>query len=181
MAILPPRRRFTVAEYEQMGIAGILHEDDRVELIDGEILTMSPIGAPHALAVATLTHLLVRHAPAGALVFVQNPIRLPGENEPQPDLALVRDAAALATLPTAVNVPLVMEVADLSLAYDRRVKFPLYAAAGIAEAWLVDVAAGRVERHTELGPTGYGTIVSAGCGEALASTVIPALTVTVDA
>lgn len=180
MATTMPRYRFTVAEYELMGQAGILTEDDRVELIEGEIIIMSPIGPRHALCVAFLTHLLVRSAPDDALLFVQSPIHLPNNSEPQPDLAMIRRGNGNA-LPTAGDVLLVIEVSDATLAYDRDVKFPLYAAAGIPEAWLVDLAAGRIERHTEPGTRGYRAILRAERGDTITSTTIPALTIAVDA
>jgi Uma2 family endonuclease len=181
MATTMPRYRFTVAEYELMGQAGILTEDDRVELIEGEIIIMSPIGPRHALCVAFLTRHLVRNAPDDTLLFVQSPVRLPNNSEPQPDLAVVRHGGYRHALPTANDVLLVIEVSDTTLAYDRDVKFPLYAAAGIPEAWLVDLAAGRIERHTEPGTTGYRAILRAERGDTITSTTIPALTIAVDA
>ena len=91
MTLTPTRRRFTVHDYEQMGLAGVLTEDDRVELIDGEIMQMSPIGSRHVAAVARLTRRFVQRFGDVALVFVQNPIRLGEHDEPEPDLALVKD------------------------------------------------------------------------------------------
>ncbi|MCA1670623.1 MAG: Uma2 family endonuclease, partial [Thermomicrobia bacterium] len=175
-----PRYRFTVADYELMGQAGILTEDDRVELIEGEIIVMSPIGPRHALCVAFLTHYLVRNAPDNGLLFVQSPIRLPNNSEPQPDLAMIR-RGNIGALPTPADVLLVVEVSDSTLAYDRDVKFPLYAAAGIPKAWLVDLAAGRIERHTDPGTTGYRAIIRAERGDTIASTTIPTLAIAVDA
>ena len=176
-----PRHQFTVAEYEQMVEAGILAEDDRVELIEGEIVRMSPIGARHALCVAVLTQYLVRQVPDDVLVFVQSPIRLPDDSEPQPDLAVIRHGNLGGILPTPADVRLVIEVSDTTLAHDRDTKLPLYAAAGIPEAWLVDLAAGRIERHTEPGTTGYRAIIRAERGDTLTSATIPALSFPVDA
>lgn len=174
-----PHYRFTTAEYELMGQTGILNEDDRVELIEGEIITMSPIGPRHAICVALLTHLLVRGAPDDALLFGQSPIRLPNNSEPQPDLAMIQ-RGNIGALPTATDVLLVVEVSDTTLPYDRDVKFPLYTAAGIPEAWLVDLVAGRIERHTEPGTTGYRAIIRAERGDTVNSTAIPALAIAVD-
>jgi Uma2 family endonuclease len=181
LATTMPRYRFTIADYELMGQAGILNEDDRVELIDGEIIGMSPIGPRHALCVMVLTRLLARNAPDDLLIGVQNPVRLPGNSEPQPDLAVVRHGRYGHALPTGTDVLLVIEVSDSTLAYDRDVKFPLYAAAGIPEAWLVDLATGRIERHTEPGTTGYRAIIRAERGDTIASTTVPALAIAVDA
>lgn len=181
MAAPLPHYRFTVADYEQMVAAGILHEDDRVELIDGEIIAMSPIGPRHADCVAILTRLLARQVPDDVLITVQNPIRLPDDSEPQPDIALVRFGRYIQMLPTPGDVLVVIEVADTSRGYDRDTKLPLYAAAGIAEAWLVDLAANRIERHTEPSADGYQAIIRAGRGAVVASVVVPALTVPVDA
>lgn len=176
-----PHYRFTVDDYEQMVAVGILREDDRVELIEGEIIAMSPIGPRHADCVAILARLLSRQAPDDVLITVQNPIRFPDDSEPQPDIALVRFGRYTRALPSPDDVFVVIEVADTSRGYDRDTKLPLYAAAGIAEAWLVDLSANRIERHTEPGPDGYQAIIRAGRGAVLASVVVPSLAIPVDA
>jgi len=180
MAAQMTHHHFTVDEYERMVECGILTEDDRVELIAGEIIAMSPIGPLHASIVTTLTRLLSRAVPDDVLVSVQNPIRLPNDSEPQPDFALVRDADYRRAHPTPGDVLAVFEISDSTRAFDRDTKLPLYAAAGIAEAWLVDLVAGRIERHTEPGPDGYGTIVVGRRGAMLTSTVVPAVHLPVD-
>ena len=138
------KRRFGVAEYHRMAEAGILGEDDRVELADGEIVEMTPIGWRHVRAVTVLTQLL-----AGALdgyyASVQNPIVFGEREERQPDLALVRADALEGALPGASDVALVVEVAETSLTYDKEVKIPLYARTEVPEAWVVDLAAGAIE------------------------------------
>lgn len=181
MTALVTRRRFTVTEYEQMIASGILAEDDRVELIAGEIVDMSPIGGRHLGSVNVLTTLAVNLAGPEAIVSVQNPIHLSPDSIPQPDLALLRLDTPRNTVPTADDILLVIEVADSSRDYDRNVKLPLYAAAGIAEAWLVDLVAETIERYTEPRNGRYHQTVLAECGEALTSTVLPALTLAVDA
>lgn len=130
-----------------MGEAGILREDDRVELIDGEIVQMTPIGSAHAACVKRLMHLFVRALADRAIVSVQDPIAIPRGSEPQPDLALLRPRADFyrGGHPQPADVWLVVEVADSSLAYDRAVKLPLYARAGIPEVWLVDLSGDTVE------------------------------------
>ena len=174
------RRRFTVEDYHRMGEAGILTEDDRVELIEGTIVELSPIRDPHARAVNHLTEfLVVRLAGGDVTVSVQNPIRLSGDTEPQPDLAVLRGRDR--GLAEAADVLLVIEMADTSRRYDRNVKLPLYAAAGIPEAWLVDLLARTIERHTEPHNGRYRQVTIARRGESLASTVLPAVILPVDA
>jgi Uma2 family endonuclease len=132
------RRRFTIEEYERMAETGILTQDDRVELIEGEIVEMSPIGNPHAAFVANLNHLLVNAVGDRARVWVQGPVRVPPRSKPQPDLALLRPRSYVRQGATTSDVLLVIEVSDTSLRYDRTVKLRLYARAGIPEYWIVD-------------------------------------------
>jgi Uma2 family endonuclease len=139
MVIQIARRQFNVTEYYRMIEAGILSEQDRVELLDGEIIEMSPIGSRHAACVDRLNHILSRLVGRDVIVRVQNPIRLDNFSEPQPDIALLRsrqDFYAHAH-PTPEDVLLVIEVADTSAELDRTIKLPLYAEALIPEAWLV--------------------------------------------
>ncbi|CAN5782023.1 Uma2 family endonuclease [soil metagenome] len=144
------KRRFGVGEYHQMAEAGILGEDDRVELADGEIVEMTPIGWRHVRAVTILTQLLASALP-GYYASVQNPVVFGEHDERQPDLALVRAEALEGALPRASDVALVVEVAETSLSYDREVKTPLYARTGIREAWMVDLAAGVIGVYTSPG------------------------------
>ena len=173
-------RPFTAAEFERMVEIGILSEDERVELLGGEMYRMSPIGARHVQVVNALNDLLWTMIGHAATISVQNPIRLDDDSMPLPDIAALR-RRNYAALATPADVLLVIEVADSSLAYDRGTKFPRYAAAGIAEAWLIDLAAGIVERHSE--PRGglYRQITIARAGDTLASTVLTELTIPVDA
>lgn len=132
-----------------MGEAGIFSEDDRVELIDGEVLEMAPIGDRHIESVMRLTRLLSRWAldtgETGLFVSVQNPLALGEYGESQPDLALVRRRGNRSGMPITEEVLLIVEVAYTSLAYDRETKLPLYAEAGIPEAWLVDLTTDAIE------------------------------------
>ena len=174
------RRRFTVEDYHRMGEAGILTEDDRVELIGGAIVEVSPIRDPHVRAADHLNEFfVVRLAGGEVTVSIQNPIRLSDDSEPQPDLAVLRGRDR--GVANAPDVLLVIEVADTSRRYDRNVKLPLYAAVGIPEAWLVDLIGQTIERHTEPRDGRYRQITIAGRGESLASTVLPALILPVDA
>ena len=127
------RRYFTVSEYDRMIEAGILTKDDRVELIEGEIIKMAPINSRHAACVNRLNRLLNRKAGKVAIVSVQNPIHLGEYSEPEPDLALLRprDDFYAQSHPKPKDMLLAVEVADSSAAKDRNLKVPLFARAGI--------------------------------------------------
>ena len=158
MAVTVKRRRFTLDEYHRMGETGILGPDDRVELIEGEIIEMSPIGSRHAGTVARIQHLFSIRLGDRAVVWSQNPLLLVHhQSEPEPDVMLLAPRADfyVARLPEPPDLRLLIEVGDSSLPYDRRTKFPLYARAGVTEAWLVDLDTGRVEIHHEPRGAGY--------------------------
>lgn len=169
------RRRFTVHEYHRMAEAGILHEDDRVELIEGELVEMAAIGSRHFTCVNTLNHLLMRSLGDEYIVSVQNPVRLSKHNEPEPDLAVIRARDYRESLPSPEDVLLLMEVSDTTLSYDRNVKLPLYARSGIPEVWIVDLAGELIERHTGPSEEIYRHLERARRGETLASAAIPEL------
>jgi Uma2 family endonuclease len=158
MALQPAPHRFTVAEYHRMGEAGIFAEDDRVELIDGEVVEITPIGSRHAAVVMRLNRLLDEAVGERAIVSPQNPVELSDYSEPQPDLALLRPPSDFYAggHPRPSDTLLIIEVADTTVAYDRRVKLPLYAAAGVPEVWIVDLPAATLEVHTGPLPGGYG-------------------------
>lgn len=145
------RHRFSVDDYERMGQAGVLGEDDRVELLEGEIVDMTPIGSRHAACVDRLTAVFSERLGGRAIVRVQNPVRLDDWSEPQPDIALlrVRDDYYAGAHPGPDDVLLLVEVADASAASDRLSKLPLFAAAGIAETWLLDLTASTVEIYRD--------------------------------
>lgn len=173
------RRRFTVHEYHRMAEAGILHEDDRIELIDGEIVEMSPIGGRHVSCVGRFARVLSLFVEERYLVNSQSPIRLDDRREPQPDVALVKDRKYGPSLPGPGDVLLLVEIADASLAYDRDVKLPLYAGASVPEAWIVDLSKEIVERHTDPSADDYRRVERARRGETIESTVLPGLTIRV--
>ena len=154
----PARRLFTVDDYHAMARAGILSEDDHVELIEGEIVMMSPVGSRHAACVDILAELLIRAADQRTAVRVQSPIRLDESTEPEPDLCVLlrRDDAYSESLPQPEDVLLVIEVSDTTLDYDRRVKARVYARHGIRQFWLVDLGSCTVETYRAPGPDGYG-------------------------
>ena len=124
-----------------MGEAGILRPDARVELIEGEIIDMPPIGSPHASTVARLTHLFMHAVGSSAIVWTQNPMVLDDYSEPEPDLILLRprDDFYRLALPRCDDALLVVEVSDTTLRYDREVKLPLYARRRVSEVWIVDL------------------------------------------
>jgi Uma2 family endonuclease len=146
---LPRRRRLTVAEYRRMAEVGILGPDERVELIDGEIIDMAPPGSLHAAGVHRLTEIFIRTLATRATVLAQNPVLLGEHSQPQPDLALLkrREDFYGEEHPRAVDVLLVVEIADTSLSFDRETKSRLYARHGIGEFWLVDLRGRRLVRH----------------------------------
>ena len=143
--VAPARRLISVDTFHRMGEAGILGPSDRVELIAGEIIDMSPIGAMHAALVDMLARHFGRRAGRSLVVRCQNPLRLDDLSEPEPDLAILRPRADCYTTahPEAADVLLVIEVADTSLAYDLGTKVPLYARHGIPEVWVIDAATRR--------------------------------------
>jgi Uma2 family endonuclease len=171
MSVQIAKRWFTVAQYNRMGETGILTEDDRVELIEGEIIEMSPIGRRHAACVGRLTNLFGRLLAERAIVWVQNPIVLNDYSEPQPDVALLRrrDDFYERSLPTPDDVLLVVEVADTTLEYDRQIKAPLYARAGIAEVWIVNLMDEKIEIYVQPMNDAYQSKREAKRGETLNS------------
>ena len=153
----PSRRRFDVDDYHAMVRAGILMEGDRVELIEGEIVEMHTIGSRHVACVNRLTRLLVTALADRGLVSIQNPVRLDRYSEPEPDVVVLwpRGDDYATGLPDPPATLLIIEVADTSLAYDRTVKLPLYAKAGVPEVWIVDLEARAVEAHGQPCEDGY--------------------------
>jgi Uma2 family endonuclease len=174
MAVEVRRKKFTVDEYEQMGRAGIFQEDDRVELIDGEIVEMTPIGIQHASCVKRVANLFARRAGERVIVSVQDPIRLGTYDEPQPDVAILepRPDFYSRSHPGPQDVLLVIEVSDASTVYDRDTKVPLYARAGIPEAWRVDIQADLIEVYRDPSPEGYGEVQTVRRGERLAPSLL---------
>lgn len=150
MAWQPARKLFTVAEYHQMIETGVLKEDDRVELLNGEIIEMFAIGPRHASRVDRLNELLTAKLRKVAIVRVQSPITLSDYSEPQPDLTLLKRRADFYVdgHPTPIDVLVVIEVADSTVEKDRRSKIPAYALAGIPETWLIDLVEDRIEVHS---------------------------------
>ncbi len=177
MTTQPQNHAFTVGEYYRMAEENILTEEDRVELIAGQIVAMSPIGSRHAACVDRLNGLFHRQLQQAFIVRVQSPIALDAYSAPEPDLVLLRPRADFyaAAHPSAVDVLLAVEVADTSADYDREVKLPLYAQAGLPEAWLIDLQKGRIEVCARPQGGAYQQRVEVTAAATLVSPTIPQL------
>jgi Uma2 family endonuclease len=182
MAVDLKRRRFTVAEYRQMADVGLIQPDERVELLNGEIVEMSPIGSRHAAASMLLSRAFFETIGRRAWINMANPVETDEYGEPQPDLQLLRpraDAYASAT-PTAPDTLLVVEISDTSLGKDRRVKLPIYARANIPEVWIENLVDDVIEVHTDPTPEGYQTVRVARRGEMVSPGAFPDVILKVD-
>lgn len=148
---LPRRYSLTVDEFHRMGDAGIFRPDARTELIDGEIIEMAPIGAPHAGITKRLIDIFSRQIGGAAIIDAQDPVVLGSSSEPQPDLALLRprEDFYVKSHPRCEDVLLLIEIADTTLTYDRDTKIPLYAQAGIREVWLIDINGRHVDVYRQ--------------------------------
>lgn len=151
MSQLLAKRAFTVSEYHRMAEVGILKEDDRVELIEGEIIQMSPIGSRHAACVNRLNSILNQQSGEAFIVSVQNSLIVDDYSEPEPDVALLRPKADFYRdeHPHPSDVILLIEVADSTLEFDRGIKLPLYARNNVPAVMLVNLPAGLIELHSE--------------------------------
>ena len=177
-----PVHRFTLDQYHHMGQAGIFDEDDRVELVHGQVVALTPIGPDHASCVNRLTSLFAPLAGREATLSVQNPLILAEHEEPQPDFVVLRhraDGYRVAT-PAARDALLVVEVGDSSAGRDRRDKIPLYAQAAIPEAWLVDVPSDRIEVYRHPAAGRYADVTTLSRGMRLTPLAFPGLTLSVE-
>ena len=175
-------RLITVDQYYAMGRAGAFGESKRVELLEGEIIHMSPIGSRHQAVVDRVTRLLVTRVGDRAIVRVQGPVRLASITEPQPDVQLLspRDDFYAAAHPSQYEALLVVEVADTSLRYDRDRKAPIYARRGVHETWIVDLTGDRILVMRDPAIQGYRDVTTVSRGESLAPQALPDLTVGVE-
>jgi Uma2 family endonuclease len=173
------RRLLSVEEYHKIGEAGVLGEDDRVELIDGEMIEMAPIGSRHVAKVNRFARLLSRSVEEQAIISIQNPIALPPHNEPQPDIALLKPRADdyETKLPGAEDVLLIIEIADTTLTYDRDAKIPIYARQGIVEVWLLDVQTRSLSMFLDPGPKGYQRLLTPERSDTIAPSLLPSVTI----
>lgn len=176
------RRTFTVNEYHQMAKTGIFREDERIELLKGDILAMPPIGSYHASRVAKLDRIFEKRLGESVIVWVQNPVHIDDSSEPEPDIALLKPQADFyaASLPRPDDILLLVEIADASLENDRGLKLPLYAKAGIREVWIVNLRDACVEVYTEPEEQGYMTLRRFHPGKTLIPTAFPELQIAVD-
>ncbi len=169
------KHRFTVEEFRKMGEAGIFGEDDRVELLEGKIVEMTPIGSRHAACVRRVNRVFGQRLGDRATIAVQDPVRLGSHSELQPDLALLRvrtDEYALRH-PGPEDVLLLVEVADTTSRWDREHKMPVYAAAGVSEVWLLDVGAQELELFRRPEGGGYREVAVARPGDTVAPEAFP--------
>ncbi len=182
MALQLEHRKLTVEQFEQMFMSGILDEEERLELIDGEIVQMSPIGGPHIWCVTRLTRLLVFAAGDRAVVQVQSSVRIGEHQEFVPDLVLLRPPTPgdPEEVPAAPEVLLVVEVADTSMRRDRGVKLPRYARAGVPEVWIVDLQRGHLLVYREPGADGYRRTQTVRRGASIAPLALPDQPIAVD-
>jgi Uma2 family endonuclease len=161
---------------------GILTENDRVELMDGEIIEMTPIGPRHAACVKRMIALLSRKVGRIAIVGAQDPVQLDDYSEPQPDISLLKPRPDFyaQSHPLPEDVLIAVEVADTTVETDRKVKLPAYARAGIPEAWLVDLYSDRVEVHTRPASGVYQEVRIVLRGQRVASATVPQLKLKAD-
>lgn len=175
----PPlaRWRISVPDFHRMAEVGIFGPDDRVELIDGELIMMAPIGTRHAACVARLVRVLQSAVGNTALIWPQNPLALADDTEVYPDLCLLRprDDFYAGAVPRPRDALLVVEVSDTTLGFDRGEKRRLYAAAGIAEYWVLDVAAGRMFVYRDPAEGGYRLTETPGPEDDVAPVLLPGL------
>ena len=182
MSVQLRKRYFNVDDYYRMAEAGLFSEGDRVELIEGEVVEMSPIGSRHAGCVMRSNTVLNRRFGRLAIVNVQNPIRLGDFSEPQPDLVLLKPRKDFYSTshPTAADVLVVIEVAETSADYDRNVKLSLYARAGIPEAWLVVLPKDLIEVYSQPKNGKCQKVQRLKRGKILVSPTVPDLALNVD-
>lgn len=178
----PLPHRFTVADFHRLAEVEFFGEDERIELVEGRLIDMAPIGSGHASLVAYLTTLLARGIGDRAILYPQNPLQLGEDSEVYPDLTLLRpreDRYAKSN-PTAADVFLVVEVAQSSLRHDRDTKLPLYARHGVPEAWLFDLDRRRATVYREPGSEGYRLAWQPPLGETLSPLALPEARVPLD-
>jgi Uma2 family endonuclease len=175
MAIQNPKRLISIDDYHRMAEDGLFARDERVELIEGEIVEKMVIKNPHAAGVRRLNALFHRAVGGRAVVDAQNPVRLGDWSEPEPDIKILawRDDFYAGAAPVAEDVLLLVEVADSSVEYDRRIKMPLYARHGIRESWILNLPEGTLEVHRGPGPDGYREVRHLRRGDSIAPEAFP--------
>jgi Uma2 family endonuclease len=181
MSVQMQKRLFTVQEYHLMGDAGIFGNNERVELIEGEIIEAA-IGKRHAARVDRLADFFYELVRRRAIIRVQNPICLDDKSEPQPDIALVQRRADFyeESLPNSEDILLLVEVSDSTIDYDRDVKVPNYARSGIQEVWLWDLEVNCLEVYRFPTANGYSSMQKFAGGEMVSPLAFPDFEVSVD-
>ena len=179
----PQRHAISAEEYLRMGEGGVFAPEARLELIEGEIVEMAPIGSPHAGMVNTLIWLFSRAAGDQAVVAAQNPLIVGERSVPQPDMVLLSPRADRYSRshPTTADVLLLVEVADTTLPFDLGTKIPLYARCGIAEAWVIDLNERTVRVFRDPGANGYRTSFTVKGDESVTALALPAVVLPVAA
>jgi Uma2 family endonuclease len=180
MVVGVERYLFTMEEFDRLFEVGIFTEEDRIEFVDGELFRMSSVSGDHLWPIARLDRAIQRVIPDSLIVSVQYPIRIADRASFLPDVAVVRIPTRGQDVPAAELVLLVIEVSKSSRAYDQNTKLPIYASAGIPEAWICDLIDDRIERYTEPSDGMYQQITIAERGERLDSTVLPDFVIDVD-
>jgi Uma2 family endonuclease len=173
--------RFTVDEYYKLIDLGMLHDYEKAEIIDGELIRTMTVGDRHAQVVNKLNKILVKNVSDDVLVSVQNPLRLTDYNEPEPDVVLA-DLTKYdgSRHPRPSETLVVIEVSDSTLKYDRETKLSLYAEAGIKEFWIVNLPKNIIEIHTNLSDEVYQIVKIFKLGDTIKSETIPDLEIEVD-
>jgi Uma2 family endonuclease len=182
MSVEVSRRRFTADDYQRMGQAGILSEGDRVELIDGEVVAMTPIGPRHNASVNRANRALVRSVGDQAIVQSQGSVRLGRYHEPEPDLVLLRPQADFyaSRLPGPQDILLIVEIAESSIDYDRQVKARIYAESGVREYWLADLNDNLLFCYSLPQDGAYRTVKEYHRGQSIAPATLPECSIAVD-
>ena len=175
-------RKFTVDEYYRMAEAGILHHTERVELINGEIIVMPPIGNPHATGVRRIDRVFRQTAGDAVTISGQNPVRLGDHSDPQPDIAILRyrEDDYSDKPPSAEDVLLIIEVSDSTLAYDRGTKADIYARFNVPEIWVMNLPEDCIEGFSDPGPEGYTRQTTYRRGDKISPAALPDLEFAVD-
>ena len=178
-AFAPRPRLWARADYDRLVSAGVFGPSDRVELIEGEIIETSPEKTRHAAAVDLALEALRRAFGGSHTIRVQHPLVVSDASEPEPDLAVVPGSARDYVDQHPMSAALVVEVSDSSLEYDRTRKARVYAQAGIADYWIVNVVDGILEVHRDAGPSGYRSVSKLEAGDTVSPVATPGVSVAV--
>jgi Uma2 family endonuclease len=176
----PTRRLFTVAEYYRLGEVGILREEERVELVEGDIMELPHPSPADAWCVTRLSHFFLPRVADDGIVMIRSPIRLDELSEPVPDLSLIRPRPFSGPHPVAAEVLLIIEVSDGGLRYDLGTKIPLYGQHGVPEIWVVDLQGDIIHRYRQPTATGYEIVEQKRRGERISPEAFPSLELSID-